>query len=168
MPNSSSALVIENLWSIIEELALRAVCRIVFDKQFIVFYVSLAMVTVRIGLNTYGVSVGIYTNFYDWQQITNNWTGATNCPLWYWKVLGPGPSGETSSNFYDFHPFSLWTSPIAKQFGQLELVCGSTVNRAGNAVLVMPMITSTVLVRSHFRLTKPPICLWSDNGTGLV
>ncbi|KAJ1360369.1 hypothetical protein KIN20_019322 [Parelaphostrongylus tenuis] len=90
---------------------------------------------------TYGINVGIYTNFYDWLQITNHWTGASNCPLWYWSVFGSGPLGETPSNFYDFQSFATWTLPVAKQFGQLESVCGSTVNRD-------VIISSPVFLRS--------------------
>ncbi|VDN23091.1 unnamed protein product [Cylicostephanus goldi] len=103
---------------------------------------------------TYGVTIGIYTSAYDWQQITHSWTGpilTPLCPLLnyltiepnncyldltqietkfrYWNVLGTGPMAETPSTFDDFHPFGPWTTASIKQFGQEEPICGQTVNR---------------------------------------
>ncbi|CAJ0608300.1 unnamed protein product [Cylicocyclus nassatus] len=49
--------------------------------------------------------------------------------LWYWNVNGGGPSGETPANFDDFRPFAKFTKPTMKQFGQMEQICGVTVNR---------------------------------------
>ncbi|CAJ0598860.1 unnamed protein product [Cylicocyclus nassatus] len=76
----------------------------------------------------YGVRIGFYTNVYDWNQITK---GATveGAMLWYWNVNGGGPSGETPANFDDFRPFGKFTKPTMKQFGQMEQICGVTVNR---------------------------------------
>ncbi|KAJ1353589.1 copper chaperone of lysine biosynthesis protein, partial [Parelaphostrongylus tenuis] len=76
----------------------------------------------------YGLSVGIYTNYYDWSQITN---GAVvgNTKLWYWNVYGSGVAGESQPNFKDFHTFAAWSAPTVKQFAQVESVCGVTVNR---------------------------------------
>jgi len=78
------------------------------------------------------LGVGIYTNAYDWQQITQNWNGWTVIPggvnLWYWNVNAPGAAGQTANNFNDFTSFSGFTSPIVKQFGQNINVCGTTVN----------------------------------------
>ncbi|KAJ1353593.1 hypothetical protein KIN20_010248 [Parelaphostrongylus tenuis] len=76
----------------------------------------------------YGLSVGIYTNYYDWSQITNG-TVVGNTMLWYWNVYGSGEAGESQPNFKDFDPFSGWSAPTVKQFGQVESVCGVTVNR---------------------------------------
>ncbi|PIO62273.1 hypothetical protein TELCIR_16179 [Teladorsagia circumcincta] len=76
----------------------------------------------------YGVGLGFYTNYYDWNQITNNaWVNGPQ--LWYWSVLGGGPRGETPANFDDFHPFAKFTKPTVKQFAQVEKICGITVNR---------------------------------------
>ncbi|VDO81398.1 unnamed protein product [Heligmosomoides polygyrus] len=76
----------------------------------------------------YGLTVGIYTSVYDWNQITGGAT-VSNAMLWYWNVYGSGPSNETPPNFSDFRAFGGWTSPSVKQFGQVESVCGTTVNR---------------------------------------
>ncbi|EYB88973.1 hypothetical protein Y032_0238g3279 [Ancylostoma ceylanicum] len=78
----------------------------------------------------YGIDVGIYTNEDDWGQITNGFMGFTTTPLlWYWKVNGPGPMGETPMNFQDFRPFASWKGPTVKQFGQRVFVCGHMTNR---------------------------------------
>ncbi|EPB71451.1 hypothetical protein ANCCEY_09468 [Ancylostoma ceylanicum] len=76
----------------------------------------------------YGVTIGLYTNVYDWNQITK---GATveGVMLWYWNVNGGGVNGETPANFDDFRPFAKFTKPTVKQFGQVEYLCGVTVNR---------------------------------------
>ncbi|PIC46736.1 hypothetical protein B9Z55_006331 [Caenorhabditis nigoni] len=78
----------------------------------------------------YGMTVGIYTSYYDWNQITNGWTSIGNdVLLWYWNVLGGGVNGETPANFADFRAFGCWTAPSVKQFAQVEQVCQITVNR---------------------------------------
>ncbi|VDM58999.1 unnamed protein product, partial [Angiostrongylus costaricensis] len=76
----------------------------------------------------YGLSVGIYTNYYDWSQITSGLI-ADGTMLWYWNVYGPGVAGESPPDFTDFHSFAGWTAPVVKQFAQVESVCGVTVNR---------------------------------------
>ncbi|CAJ0608188.1 unnamed protein product [Cylicocyclus nassatus] len=77
-----------------------------------------------------GARVGYYTNQYDWNQITGGASGMANgIGLWYWNVNGAGTSGETGANFNDFVPFAYWSSATVKQFGQMENVCGYTVNR---------------------------------------
>ncbi|EPB73219.1 hypothetical protein ANCCEY_07680 [Ancylostoma ceylanicum] len=75
-----------------------------------------------------GVTIGFYTNIYDWQQITKG-AWVQGAMLWYWNVNGGGPQGETPANFNDFRPFGKFTKPIVKQFGQVVTVCGVTVNR---------------------------------------
>ncbi|KIH48361.1 hypothetical protein ANCDUO_21571, partial [Ancylostoma duodenale] len=71
--------------------------------------------------NDYRVAIGIYTNFYDWEQITGGSTAVNGAKmLWYWNVRNIGPYGETPSNFDDFRAFGPWRSPVAKQFGQVE------------------------------------------------
>ncbi|EYC08345.1 hypothetical protein Y032_0066g3710 [Ancylostoma ceylanicum] len=76
----------------------------------------------------YGVMIGIYTNAYDWSQITKDAT-VSGGMLWYWNVDGVGATGETPANFDDFRPFGNFMRPTVKQFGQKENICGVTVNR---------------------------------------
>lgn len=81
-------------------------------------------------IQQYNYQVGIYTNVYDWNQITGGWTGAgSDVMLWYWNVQGSGPSGETAANFNDFRSFGNWRAANVKQFAQVEGVCNVTVNR---------------------------------------
>lgn len=81
-------------------------------------------------LQQYGVRPGIYTSRSDWYQITGNWAGAgADCMLWYASVRGSGPAGESPADFSDFVPFGCWQFPTMKQFGQVESLCGLTVNR---------------------------------------
>ncbi|VDO58880.1 unnamed protein product [Haemonchus placei] len=89
-----------------------------------VFFLNQVMAAAK----KYGIGLGFYTSFYDWSQITNN--AFVNGPqLWYWSVNGGGVRGETPANFNDFRPFARFTKPTVKQFGQVETVCGVTVNR---------------------------------------
>ncbi|EGT55457.1 CBN-LYS-3 protein [Caenorhabditis brenneri] len=77
-----------------------------------------------------GLSVGIYTSFYDWLEITGGWnTFSSDVFLWYWHVLGVGADGETNPTLEDFRPFGPWRQATVKQFGQVEKVCGMIVNR---------------------------------------
>ncbi|VDL73315.1 unnamed protein product [Nippostrongylus brasiliensis] len=99
--------------------------------QFDELYTALinANINVRsIWLQQYGLTVGIYTNSYDWDQIAG---GATvyNVMLWYWKVNGAGTSGETPANYNDFRSFGGWSKPSVKQFAQSEYTCGVLSNR---------------------------------------
>ncbi|CAB3404608.1 unnamed protein product [Caenorhabditis bovis] len=72
----------------------------------------------------------MYTNLYEWSQITGGWNGLGNdVLLWYWNVYGPGVTGETPANFNDFRPFGNWRAATVKQFAQTETVCQMTVNR---------------------------------------
>ncbi|KAE9554516.1 hypothetical protein FO519_002272 [Halicephalobus sp. NKZ332] len=78
----------------------------------------------------YGVTPGIYTNWYDWQQITGAYVGFANgVRLWYWHALGQGPNAEDVAAFDDFRSFGGWTQPNVKQFALNEALCGLTVNR---------------------------------------
>jgi hypothetical protein len=79
--------------------------------------------------NQNGVSAGIYTNWYDWQQITGSYTGFSSLRLWYWNAYGQGPNAETQASFDDFRPFGGWSRPAVKQFALNEALCGLTVNR---------------------------------------
>lgn len=48
----------------------------------------------------------------------------------YAKVNGGGPGGETQPTFADYSQIGAWQFPTAKQFGQIESVCGiSPLNR---------------------------------------
>ncbi|CAI5442770.1 unnamed protein product [Caenorhabditis angaria] len=88
----------------------------------------------------YGLTVGVYTSYYDWNQITNGWTNVgSDVLLWYWNVLGGGVAGESPANFQDFRAFGCWTAPTVKQFAQVETVCGLTVNRDVYATSSMSM-----------------------------
>ncbi|KIH55997.1 hypothetical protein ANCDUO_13828 [Ancylostoma duodenale] len=76
----------------------------------------------------YEIMVGIYTNAYDWSQITKD-ANVKGGMLWYWNVDGIGATGETPANFDDFRPFGNFVGPTVKQFGQKENICGVTVNK---------------------------------------
>ncbi|KAK5969494.1 hypothetical protein GCK32_017313 [Trichostrongylus colubriformis] len=82
----------------------------------------------RSAFQQYGLTIGIYTNINEWNQITGAAT-INNAMLWYWNTYGSGVSNETPANFNDFRSFAGWTSPSVKQFAQVESVCGITVNR---------------------------------------
>ncbi|TKR87425.1 hypothetical protein L596_011825 [Steinernema carpocapsae] len=84
-----------------------------------------------------GVNVGVYTNWYDWSQITGSWSGWSTqqaVQLWYWSAYGVGPSVESPSNFNDFRAFGGWTQGAMKQFGLQSNVCGVTFNRNAYSV----------------------------------
>ncbi|GMR36641.1 hypothetical protein PMAYCL1PPCAC_06836 [Pristionchus mayeri] len=87
-----------------------------------------------------GISPGVYTNNYDWQQITNQASNlGSDVMLWVLEVYSSGVGGETAPNFTDFRPFGNWKTAAVKQFGQYESVCGFTANRD-----VYPLSTSTL------------------------
>uniref|UniRef100_A0A1I7UX98 Lysozyme n=1 Tax=Caenorhabditis tropicalis TaxID=1561998 RepID=A0A1I7UX98_9PELO len=69
----------------------------------------------------YGITVGIYTSYSNWSQITNGYSNIGNdVLLWYWSVFEEGANGETPANFDDFRAFGCWTVPTVKQFAQME------------------------------------------------
>jgi hypothetical protein len=79
-----------------------------------------------------GSTVGIYTNWYDWYLITNQYMSVqTNggVMLWYWHTLGIGSAAETDQDFTDYRQLGDWATPTVKQFGIAEAVCSSPVNR---------------------------------------
>jgi len=99
-----------------------------------------------------GVTPGIYTNTYDWQQITSSWSGLSsfgNVYLWYWHVLGQGVSGESTPDFSDFRAFGSWSTANVKQFAQSESICGMTLNRD-----VYPMGSKTKLISGAVNTSK--------------
>lgn len=69
-----------------------------------------------------GQTVGIYTNYYNWQEIVGlNWDEAKEYPLWYAHYDG-------IANFSDFKPFGGWTSPFMKQYKENVLINGIKVD----------------------------------------
>ncbi|KHJ84673.1 hypothetical protein OESDEN_15609, partial [Oesophagostomum dentatum] len=76
----------------------------------------------------YGLSTGIYTGLFQWDQVTHGAT-VNNAMLWYSNVYGNGTANESPPNYDDFQPIGGWTTPMAKQFALVESVCGVTVNR---------------------------------------
>ncbi|CEF67772.1 Glycoside hydrolase, superfamily domain-containing protein [Strongyloides ratti] len=80
---------------------------------------------------SYGVTLGIFTSWYDWYQITASTTTFQqyNLPLWYWNTLGFGPSAEGSANFNDFRTFGGWSSPMAKEYALNESCCSAIISK---------------------------------------
>jgi len=79
--------------------------------------------------SSYGINVGIYTNWYDWQQITGSSSSISKFyALWYWSANGVGKNGETATNANDFVQFGQFNSAMIKQYGIGESVCSSNVN----------------------------------------
>jgi len=78
-----------------------------------------------------GTTVGIYTNWYDWYLITNQYLGVSSSSvmLWYWHTLGIGSGAETTQDFGDYRQLGNWATATVKQFGIGETLCSSTVNR---------------------------------------
>jgi hypothetical protein len=89
------------------------------------------------------LGVGIYTSAYDWQQITQGWTGwnaiTSGVNLWYWHVTAAGPAGQTSQDFTDFANFGGFFNPLVKQFAQNINICSTYVNldmyKTGNKIV---------------------------------
>ncbi|KAI6238659.1 hypothetical protein M3Y99_00670200 [Aphelenchoides fujianensis] len=70
------------------------------------------------------ISVGYYTNWYDWSLIMGNAKPFEEyAPLWYWRVNGFGTRGATAHNIDDFVPFGPFKIPNIKQFvwGRLRI-----------------------------------------------
>ncbi|KAK0428745.1 hypothetical protein QR680_010986 [Steinernema hermaphroditum] len=80
--------------------------------------------------NRYNVKVGIYTNWYDWEQITGNWR-LDGHQLWYWSVFGTGFNAESAPNVDDFRPFAGFTHShgAMKQYGIGLYDCQANFNR---------------------------------------
>uniref|UniRef100_A0A1I7YJX3 1,4-beta-N-acetylmuramidase n=1 Tax=Steinernema glaseri TaxID=37863 RepID=A0A1I7YJX3_9BILA len=78
----------------------------------------------------FNINMGIYTNWYDWQQITGNWR-LEGHKLWYWNVYGEGVKAESPANFNDFRAFAGFTSAdgAMKQFGIGLYNCQAQFNR---------------------------------------
>mmetsp|Transcript_5485 Transcript_5485/g.5440 ORF Transcript_5485/g.5440 Transcript_5485/m.5440 type:complete len:211 (+) Transcript_5485:18-650(+) len=70
-----------------------------------------------------GQSVGVYTNYYNWQSIVGlGWTGVSQYPLWYAHY-------DDWPSFGDFTPFGGWNEPTIKQFNGDVTVCGVNVDQ---------------------------------------
>jgi len=82
--------------------------------------------------NSLNLGFGIFTNNYDWRQITGGWANWVNynrnTKLWYWNNNGNGASGQTPMNYNDFAPFSAFTTPVVKQYAVAMSLCSTTVN----------------------------------------
>lgn len=76
------------------------------------------------------MNIGIYTNWYDWQQITGNANSIIAGDLWYWNTLGIGSQAESARDFSDFRTFGPFRQyPQAKQYGIWESPCGIGANQ---------------------------------------
>ena len=73
-------------------------------------------------LESRGQRVGVYTNYYNWQEIVGlDWTGASSHPLWYAHYDG-------AQNFNDFDSFGGWSRPSIKQYQGDATLCGAGVD----------------------------------------
>uniref|UniRef100_A0A0N5AMS1 Lysozyme n=1 Tax=Syphacia muris TaxID=451379 RepID=A0A0N5AMS1_9BILA len=78
----------------------------------------------------YNLNAGIYTNWYDWQQITGGYTAKlNNVRLWYWNAYGNGITAASSLDFSDFRAFGSFSSPIIKSYSLAANVCNVIVNQ---------------------------------------
>ena len=70
--------------------------------------------------NSLGVSAGIYTSYYNWEDIVGlSWNSPSNqgLPLWYAHY-------DNSQSFSDFKSFGGWSSPMIKQYEGDKSGCG--------------------------------------------
>lgn len=84
------------------------------------------------------VTVGIFTSWYDWLIITNDFTGINDngyVELWfefclypycisfcrYWHTLGYQFGNKAARDFEDFREFGDWTGIVLKQYGEIQL-----------------------------------------------
>uniref|UniRef100_A0A0K0EZ57 Lysozyme n=1 Tax=Strongyloides venezuelensis TaxID=75913 RepID=A0A0K0EZ57_STRVS len=100
----------------------------------------------------YGVTLGIYTNWYDWYQITGNTTAFQqfNLPLWYWDTYGYGLGAESLPNFNDFRGFGSWKSATVKEYGLKEFICSSTLSK-----IVYSKSSSFMKFKGDKNMTQP-------------
>ncbi|KAK0428743.1 hypothetical protein QR680_010984 [Steinernema hermaphroditum] len=89
----------------------------------------------------YKVKVGIYTSWYDWEQITGNWR-LEGHPLWYWNTNGIGNEASGSNDFKDFRPFGGFTHKdgFMKQYTQGLVECNGTVFNRNRYVYTLPKV----------------------------
>eukprot|EP01129_Flabellula_baltica_P017318 TRINITY_DN9566_c0_g1_i1.p1 TRINITY_DN9566_c0_g1~~TRINITY_DN9566_c0_g1_i1.p1 ORF type:complete len:220 (-),score=52.09 TRINITY_DN9566_c0_g1_i1:17-655(-) len=70
-----------------------------------------------------GKAVGIYTNYYNWQEIVGlGWTGVSQHPLWYAHYDGV-------PNYNDFRSFGGWSKPSIKQYVGDASECGVGIDK---------------------------------------
>uniref|UniRef100_A0A0N5BT73 Lysozyme n=1 Tax=Strongyloides papillosus TaxID=174720 RepID=A0A0N5BT73_STREA len=100
----------------------------------------------------YGITIGIYTNWYDWDRITGSTTTFQkyNLPLWYWNAYGYGPSAEGTADFSDFRSFGNWKSASAKEYGLKENLCSATISK-----IVYQKSASFLKFKSYKNMTQP-------------
>ncbi|KAM3718513.1 Lysozyme-like protein [Dirofilaria immitis] len=75
----------------------------------------------------YNLTVGIYTNWYDWQQITGGWSDWSiqgQIRLWYWNMIGSDWNGATCASFDDYRSFGGFNVPFVKHYVQNIYICG--------------------------------------------
>ena len=71
-------------------------------------------------LKSLGQTVGVYTNYYNWQSIVGvNWPGCASLPLWYAHY-------DNNPSFTDFTPFGGWTHPSIKQYSDSGNICSAS------------------------------------------
>ncbi|TKR62197.1 hypothetical protein L596_026188 [Steinernema carpocapsae] len=76
------------------------------------------------------VHVAIYTNWYDWEQITGDWQ-TTPRLLWYWNTNGNGEQAAGTNDFTDFRNFGGFTASnaLGKQYIRKVNACGIVFNK---------------------------------------
>uniref|UniRef100_A0A0N4Z2J4 Glycoside hydrolase n=1 Tax=Parastrongyloides trichosuri TaxID=131310 RepID=A0A0N4Z2J4_PARTI len=101
-----------------------------------------------------GITLGIYTNWYDWYEITASSTSFTsyNLPLWYWNANGFGSSGESTANFNDFRSFGGWSSVSAKEYALNESCCSAIISK-----VVYSTTASTTLIDKVIKNMSTPM-----------
>ncbi|KAI6233961.1 hypothetical protein M3Y99_00849400 [Aphelenchoides fujianensis] len=77
------------------------------------------------------IQLGIYTNWYDWDQITASSTSVwSKTQLWFVNANGYGTRAESAQDFTDFFPFGNFRSAQIKQYGIGETLCSTYLNRS--------------------------------------
>ena len=73
--------------------------------------------------STSGVACGIYSSYYNWQDIfgSTSYAYGSYLPLWYAHY-------DKNGSFSDFSSFGNWTTPFAKQYMGDTTVCSMNVD----------------------------------------
>ncbi|CAJ0608315.1 unnamed protein product [Cylicocyclus nassatus] len=75
---------------------------------------------------SYGIAIGIYTNAYDWDQITKG-ANVGNVMLWYWSVYGAGPR-VVNRDAYTMNTVKYGSKLLQKSDGKIVVgLLGSTM-----------------------------------------
>ncbi|KAI6234922.1 Glycoside hydrolase, superfamily domain-containing protein [Aphelenchoides fujianensis] len=105
--------------------------------------------------NNADVQIGIYTNWYDWDQITGSSTSLpARVPLWYWNANGLGPKCASDADFSDFFPFGNFRSATVKQYGLGEMICSTILNvnaHSGNGLTATNSVDAEVVARAQMK-----------------